>query len=205
MQWWTALKICPVFLSSSGSSNNQIKFFFWFAVPMIHYHCCSCIMTGVAILTTEAKHRKENIRNTNHVLILAWLCHNMYTSTSKNTKALLKPLSIRGSGDSSVVRAPNLWSKGCGFESLLENFLLQGHTFCADLFRYPFHPRVTAVARKRSRSFCQRRRLQLNTHTPYVCGFAWSDTVHGCMGYTERAEIDSLWQQILVAPAMPAL
>ena len=25
------------------------------------------------------------------------------------------------------------------------------------------------------------------------------------MVYTERAEIDSLWQQILVAPAMPAL
>ena len=48
-------------------------------------------------------------------------------------------------------------------------------------------------------------RLQLNTHTPYVRGFAWSDTVHGCMVYTERAETDSLWQQILVAPAMPAL
>ena len=29
--------------------------------------------------------------------------------------------------------------------------------------------------------------------------------VHGCMVYTERTEIDSLWQQILVAPAMPAL
>ena len=25
-----------------------------------------------------------------------------------------------------------------------------------DLFRYPFHPRVTAVARKRSRSFCHK-------------------------------------------------
>ena len=32
-------------------------------------------------------------------------------------------------------------------------------------------------------------RLQLNTHTPYVCGFAWSDMVHGCMVYTKRAEI----------------
>ena len=31
------------------------------------------------------------------------------------------------------------------------------------------------------------------------------DMVHGCMVYTERAESDSLWQQILVAPAMPAL
>ena len=31
-------------------------------------------------------------------------------------------------------------------------------------------------------------RLQLNTHAPYVCGFAWSDMVHGCMVYTECAE-----------------
>ena len=30
-------------------------------------------------------------------------------------------------------------------------------------------------------------RLQLNTHTPYVRGFAWRDMVHGCMVYTERA------------------
>ena len=27
---------------------------------------------------------------------------------------------------------------------------------CWLLFRYPFHPRVTAVARKKSRSFCQK-------------------------------------------------
>ena len=31
-------------------------------------------------------------------------------------------------------------------------------------------------------------RLQLNMHAPYVCGFALSDTVHGCLGYTKRAE-----------------
>ena len=30
---------------------------------------------------------------------------------------------------------------------------------------------------------------QLNMHTPYVCGFAWSDMVHGCMVHTERAEM----------------
>ena len=75
---------------------------------------------------------------------------------------------------------------------------------CWLLFRYPFHPRVTAVARKRSRSFCQSAgsRLQLNTHIPYVCGFAWSDMVHGCMVYTELAPRRL---QFHVAPAMPAL
>ena len=32
-------------------------------------------------------------------------------------------------------------------------------------------------------------RLQLNTHTPYVCGFARRHMVHGCMVYTERAQM----------------
>ena len=32
-------------------------------------------------------------------------------------------------------------------------------------------------------------RFELNTQAPYVCGFAWSDMVHGCMVYTERAEM----------------
>ena len=99
---------------------------------------------------------------------------------------------LEWSGDNSVVRAPTDWqiagsspcrSGGRIFVSVV-NFL------CWLLFRCPFHPRVTAVARKRSRSFCQSAggRLQLNTHTPYVCGCAWSDMVHGCMVYTERAE-----------------
>ena len=44
--------------------------------------------------------------------------------------------------------------------------------------------------------------LQLNTHTPYVCGFALSDMVHGCMVYTEPA-LRRL--QFHVAPAMPVL
>ena len=45
-------------------------------------------------------------------------------------------------------------------------------------------------------------RLQLSTHTPYVCGFAWCDMVHGCMVYTELAPRRL---QFHVAPAMPAL
>ena len=53
-------------------------------------------------------------------------------------------------------------------------FSSPGSTFCADLFRYPFHPHVTAVARKRSGHSAKSAggRLQLNTNAPYVCGFA---------------------------------
>ena len=59
---------------------------------------------------------------------------------------------------SSVVRAPDSRLKGRGFESWQErreNFLLKGQIYVL-FFRCPFHPRVTAVERKRSRSFCQR-------------------------------------------------
>ena len=94
-----------------------------------------------------------------------------------------------------MVRALDSWSKGRGFESLQEwreNFLLQGRLSVLTLISVSVPPRVTAVARKRSRSVCQKCRwqlgqLQLNTHTPYVCGFARSDMVHGCMVYTELA------------------
>ena len=101
-----------------------------------------------------------------------------------------------GGGDSSVwfecrardrkVPGSNpCWSGGRIFFSRV-NFL------CWLLLQYPFHPCVTAVARKRSRSFCQTCRWQVtakHAYTLHKCGFPWSDMVHGCMVYTERAEM----------------
>ena len=70
-----------------------------------------------------------------------------------------------------LVRAPDPRSKGCEFESRQErreNFLLQSQLCVLTLIRCPFHPRVTAVARKRPRPFCQSAggRLHLNMRTP---------------------------------------
>ena len=46
-------------------------------------------------------------------------------------------------------------------------------------------------------------RLQLNTHTPYICGFAGSDMVYCCMVYTRSCAETAV---VRVAPAaMPAL
>ena len=74
---------------------------------------------------------------------------------------------------------------------------------CWVLFQYLFYPHVTAVASKRSQSFCQKCRwlLHLNTHAPYLWDFEWSDTVnlHGCMVCTELA---LRRQQFHVTPAM---
>ena len=49
-----------------------------------------------------------------------------------------------------------------------KNFFLQSPLCVLTLIRCPFHTRVTAVARKSPRSFCQKCRWQinLNTHTP---------------------------------------
>ena len=62
--------------------------------------------------------------------------------------------------------------KGAGSTRLLErreNFLLQGPlSVLLFLFRYPFHPRVTAVARKRPRSFCQKRRWEVTAKHAYT-------------------------------------
>jgi len=72
--------------------------------------------------------------------------------------------------DSSLVREPDSWLKGHGFESLLERqekFLLQGQLSVL-LFRYPFHPHVTTVAHKRSRSFCQKCRWQVTAKHTYT-------------------------------------
>ena len=71
-------------------------------------------------------------------------------------------------GDSKVGRATDSWLKGRGFESLQENFFSSVDFLCWFLFRHPFHPRVTAVARKRSRSFCQKRGWQITAKHAYT-------------------------------------
>ena len=79
-----------------------------------------------------------------------------------------------GGGDSSVVREPDSWLKGRGFESSNpcwnggRIFFSRVDFLCWLLFRYPFHPRVTTVARKKSRSFCQKCRWQVTAKHAYT-------------------------------------
>ena len=47
-------------------------------------------------------------------------------------------------------------------------FFSRVNYLCWLLFRYPFHPRITAVARKRSRSFCQKCRWQVTVKHAYT-------------------------------------
>ena len=70
------------------------------------------------------------------------------------------------------------------------------------LFWYPLHPYITAVAHKRSWSFCQKcRKWQVtakHTCTPHM--WLWIKTVNWyCMAYTESV---LRWQQFHMVPSM---
>ena len=71
-------------------------------------------------------------------------------------------------------------------------FFSRVNFLCRLLFLYPFHPRVTAVARKRSRSVCQKCRWQVTArHTYTLPMWLWMkwhcNLVHGWMVGTELA------------------
>ena len=90
-------------------------------------------------------------------------------------------------------RDPDSWPKGRGFEFCRSGgrfYFSRVNFLCWLLFQYPFHPCVTAVAHKRSRPCCQKCSWQVwAKYACTVCGFAWSNMVHGCMEYTERADM----------------
>ena len=82
----------------------------------------------------------------------------------------------RRTRDWKVAGSNPCWSGGRIFFSRVD-FL------CWLLFRYPFHPRVTAVARKRSRSFCQRCRWQVTAKHAYTLSMWLCMKWHGAWLY----------------------
>ena len=73
--------------------------------------------------------------------------------------------------DNLLVRVPDLWLKGCEFESWQErreNFLLQSQLGVLIFIQCLFLPHVTTVARKRSRSICQKCRWQVTPKQAYT-------------------------------------
>ena len=110
----------------------------------------------------------------------------MQTVTENWVQESRVPYKSLGSGDSSVVRAPNSWLKGRGFESLQEQreiFWSKVSFLCWLLFRYPFHPRVTAAACKRSRSFCQKYRWKVTAKHACTLGMWLCIKLHGAWLY----------------------
>ena len=79
-------------------------------------------------------------------------------------------------------------------------FFSRVNFLCWLLFRYPFHPRVTAVTRKRPLSFCQKRRWQVTAKHAYTLRM-WlcMKWLHGAWLYgvhrTRRDGSSFLWHQ----------
>ena len=119
------------------------------------------------------------------------MARNPPKPTIKVYASMLPNTSIRWAGiaqwlqrrtrDRKVAGSNPCWSGGRIFFSRV-NFL------CWLLFRYPFHPRVTAVARKRPRSFCQKRRWQVTAKHAYTLRMWLCMKWHGALLY-ERAEM----------------
>ena len=104
-------------------------------------------------------------------------------------------------GDSSVVRVPNLWLKSgsnpCWNGGRI--FFSRVNFLCWLLFRYLFHPCVTAVARKRSRSSCQKCRWQVTAKHAYSLRMWLCMKWHGAWLYgvhrTRRDGSRFMWHQ----------
>ena len=98
----------------------------------------------------------------------------------------------RRNRDRKVAGSNPCWSGGKIFFSRV-NFL------CWLLFRYPFHRRVTAVARKRPRSFCQKCRWQVTAKQGYTLRMWLCMKWHGAWLYgvhrTRRDGSSFMWQQ----------
>ena len=72
-------------------------------------------------------------------------------------------------------------------------FFSRVNSLCWLLFRYPFHPRVTAVAGKRPRSFCQKRRWQVTAKHAYTLRMWLCMKWHGAWLYgVHRTRLDWL-------------
>ena len=117
---------------------------------------------------------------------------------------------ILGSGDSSVVRVLDLWSKGLGFESREEqwdNFLLLGQLSVLTLISVSVPPLCYHSSMWKDPVILPKVQVAgysiLNTHTPYLCGFEWSDTVNWCMVGLHRTCAQTA--TFHVAPAMQQL
>ena len=89
-----------------------------------------------------------------------WL-KSLLQATRSQTGAGIAQWLKRRTRDWRVAGSNPCWSGGRIFFSMVD-FL------CWLLFRYPLHPRVTAVARKRSRSFCQKYRWQVTAKHAYT-------------------------------------
>ena len=92
---------------------------------------------------------------------------------ARSAHVIMNNLNTQHAGIAQWLERRTSWLKGRGFaadpcRSGGRLFFFRVDFLCWLLFRYPFHPRVTAVARKRSRSFCQKCRWHVTAKHSYT-------------------------------------
>ena len=131
-----------------------------------------CLKLHTHTPTLQLTHLSE-ASHTQTKFICVNLHTHLYSLTCLQLHKHLSSLICLKFQDSSVVRVLDLWSKGRGFKSLQEwreNFFSGVKFLCWLLFWYLFHPHVTAVARKRPWSVCQKLRWQVTAkYTRTLC------------------------------------
>ena len=90
---------------------------------------------------------------------------------------------LQGSGDSSVVRVPDLWSKSRGLESWQDHFFPPGSTFCA-LISVSVPPKIPVILLK-----VQVAATAKHTCTLHIITGLHEMMWHGCMANTEHAKM----------------
>ena len=178
----------------TGSINIYTK-----EVHFCFVHCIDLLHSGCSHIGLLFTNKDRNLKGWLTYLILlphipALHLMSLIQTAGHKVAALTVMFSQPGSRDSSVVRGSDSWSKGHPGSSPSRSggriLFARVNFLCWLLFRYPFHPYVTAVARKRSRSFCQKHRWQVTAkHTYTLSTWLWMmwhcKLVHGWMVYTE--------------------
>ena len=145
---------------------------------------------------------KKGGREQERELGLCLLCCDVLLAWSKRNVPFWGKSSVccDGERDSSAVRAPDSWLKGRGFESPQErrkNFLLQGQLSVLTLISVSVPRCVTTIARKRSRSFCQKCRWQVTAKRTYTLRMWLYMKWHGawCTQNLRRDGSNFMWHQ----------
>ena len=157
------------------------------------------IVRSLRLACAKVGHSPSKKQNNNKL----WMYCSGHAVINGNEKTHYYTTDYYGSGDSSVVRAPDSWFKGRGFKSLQErreNFVLQGQLSVLTLISVSVPP--PRYRSKRSRSFCQKCRWLVTAEHTYtlrmwLCIGETSKRRDGAhMGFSERIVPVWKWTEV---------
>ena len=155
----------PSFIFHGASSSSLLDRFLFFS-PIVTFLVSICLFF---VLGQHSALWTETYTNINVTVLYPVKKYHELMAQYNITMQTIERISGAGiaqwlehrTRDWKVAGSNPCWNGGRIFFSRVD-FL------CWLLFRYPFHPRVTAVARKKSRSFCQKCRWQVTAKHAYT-------------------------------------